>query len=313
MHVYAAWTVDNAIREKSSSGGVFTELANAVIEQGGVVYGVVMDENLKVHHEKAENVEELARMRGSKYVQSDMSGIYKSVKDQVSIGRQVLFTGTPCQVAGLYAYLKKDYKNLLTCDLVCHGVPSQKSFDIYCKKVGFKKDKVTEVSFRNTRGWGLQMSIMKLKNTPQNWHIVSPRKSYFLRAFTSGLMFDEACYSCKYARPERVGDLTMADFWGIGAEAPFLHPTQKGVSLVLINTKKAQQFVNECKNLFIEERTLSEAIKGNKNLSKCSSRPHLRNTYCMDAERMKPVELMTKYKLHPSPRDYLRWLKRLLQ
>lgn len=316
LNVYAAWSKDETIRSQSSSGGVFSEIAHTIIEQGGIVYGAVMDSNLKVHHTKAENMDELAPMRGSKYVQSDISGVYSSVKEQLKTGREVLFTGTPCQVAGLYAFLKKDHENLLTCDLVCHGVPSQKSFDIYCEKVGLKKEKVMEVSFRYRNGWGLQMSSQRVKNTPprqQKWQLISPRKSYYLRAFTSGLMFDEACYSCQYARPERVSDITMADFWGIGAEVPFRHPTQKGVSLLLVNTNKAQQFVNECKNLFTEERSLSEAIKGNHNLAKCSERPRQRDTYYDDAERLMPVELMSRYLLKPTPRDYLRWLKRLLK
>lgn len=316
LNVYAAWSKDETIRSQSSSGGVFSEIAHTIIEQGGIVYGAVMDSNLKVHHTKAENMDELAPMRGSKYVQSDISGVYSSVKEQLKTGREVLFTGTPCQVAGLYAFLKKDHENLLTCDLVCHGVPSQKSFDIYCEKVGLKKEKVMEVSFRYRNGWGLQMSSQRVKNTPprqQKWQLISPRKSYYLRAFTSGLMFDEACYSCQYARPERVSDITMADFWGIGAEVPFRHPTQKGVSLLLVNTNKAQQFVNECKNLFTEERSLSEAIKGNHNLSECSERPRQRDTYYDDAERLMPVELMSRYLLKPTPRDYLRWLKRLLK
>ena len=316
LHVYAAWSKNEAIRSQSSSGGVFSELAFTIIEQGGIVYGAVMDNNLKVHHAQADSVEELGQMRGSKYVQSDISGVYNSVKDHLKSGRKVLFTGTPCQVAGLYAFLKQDRENLLTCDLVCHGIPSQKSFDTYCEKVGLNEEKIMEISFRYTNGWGLQMSSKKTKNTPphqQKWQYISPRKSYYLRAFTSGLMFGEACYNCKYARSERVSDITMADFWGIGAEAPFLHPTQKGVSLLLVNTNKAQQFVDGCNNLFTEERSLSEAIQGNHNLSECSERPMQRDTYCADAERMTPEELMTKYKLRPSPREYLRFLKRLIQ
>lgn len=125
----AAWSLDMTVRGKSSSGGVFSELAKRVFSRHGVVVGAVMNNQLRVVHTIAMNEEQLVSMRGSKYVQSDLTGIYPDVKKLLKEGRFVLFTGTPCQVSGLYSYLKKDYENLLTCDLVCHGVPSQKAFD----------------------------------------------------------------------------------------------------------------------------------------------------------------------------------------
>lgn len=314
LYAYAAWSDDERVRTTSSSGGVFSEIARYVFAKGGVVVGAVMDEDLKVHHTFATDMESLFPLRGSKYVQSDLTGIYSKIKEYLQAERFVLFTGTPCQVAGLYTFLKKDYSNLLTCDLVCHGVPSQKSFDTYCEKTGLK-NKVAEVAFRYTQGWGLQMASRKLlesteKPNANRWNCISPQKSYYLRAFTSGLMFDEACYDCHYATPERVSDLTMADYWGIGMMAPFNHPKNKGVSLLLVNSEKGRDVVSECPYLFTEERPFAEAAQGNHNLSQCSDRPQGRDTYCRDAENMPISVLVKKYGIEPSFKDYLRPLKR---
>ena len=317
LFAYAAWSNEERVRTTSSSGGVFSEIARDVFERNGIVVGAVMGEDLKVHHSIATDMDDLSPMRGSKYVQSDLTGIYLKVKEYLKDNLLVLFTGTPCQVAGLYTFLKKDHPNLLTCDLVCHGVPSQKSFDTYCEKIGLK-GKVAEVAFRYTQGWGLQMAsrshlVPPSKDGGYKWKNISPRKSYYLRAFTSGLMFDEACYNCHYATPERVSDLTMADYWGIGTMAPFNHPKNKGVSLLLVNSEKGQSIVRECPHLFVEERPLKESIKGNHNLSQCSGRPKGRDSYCEDAATMSIAKLGKKYGLTPTYKDYLRPLKRKIQ
>ncbi len=314
LYAYAAWSNDEQVRTTSSSGGVFSEIARYVFEKNGVVAGAVMDEDLKVRHTFATDMESLFPMRGSKYVQSDLRGVYSKIKEYLRAEHFVLFTGTPCQVAGLYPFLKKDYPNLLTCDLVCHGVPSQKSFDTYCEKTGLK-DKVVEVAFRYTKGWGLQMASRKhlestIKPNASKWNCISPRKSYYLRAFTGGLMFDESCYNCHYATPQRVSDLTMADYWGIGTMVPFSHPKKKGISLLLVNSEKGKAVVGECQDLFIVERPFGEAAQGNHNLSQCSDRPQERETYCQDAETMPIDALIKKYRIEPSFKDYLRPLKR---
>lgn len=311
LFCYAAWSKEDPIRRSSSSGGVFSEIARFVCNHGGVVVGSVMNGNLKVHHTFAESLDQIAPMRGSKYVQSDLKGVFAQIKHVLNEGRLVLFTGTPCQVAGLYSFLKKDYDNLLTCDLVCHGVPSQKSFDTYCTKINLSLTDTAEVRFRYTEGWGFQMGIRT--NSPSahvRWKNISPRKSYYLRAFTSGLMFNEACYSCQYATIDRVSDMTLADFWGIGANLPFKHSTQKGVSLLLVNSEKAKLVLKECKMLYIEERPLDEAVQGNFNLTHTSVRPEKRDTYFLDSSLMNINELSCKYDLLPTWRDYLRPLKR---
>lgn len=314
---YASWSEDISIRRHSSSGGVFSELAHVVFLNDGIVVGTVMTNDLQVRHSFAETGEQLSFMRGSKYVQSDLVGIYSQVKHYLQEDKMVLFTGTPCQVAGLYAFLGKDYQNLLTCDLVCHGVPSQKSFDIYCKKIGIKNAAISEVGFRYTRGWGLRMAMRKgtlvsHESRKTEWKSLSPKKSYYLKAFTGGLMFSEACYHCHYARTERMGDITLADYWGIGTKLSFKYPTKRGVSLVLVNTKRGMELLDKCDHLFKEERPLSEAIEGNHNLSKCSERPAGRDTFIEDSEVLGIEELLRKYNISPTWKDYLRPIKRFL-
>ena len=313
MHTYACWTKNKEDREQSSSGGAFSVIAKKIIVQGGIVYGASMCESLQVKHIGVESENDLRKLQGSKYIQSYLGYIYKDVKRQLQSGRRVLFTGTPCQVAGLYTFLHKTYDNLFTCDVVCHGVPSQKAFDAYIEKIGLK-GKCRDFRFRFVKGWGFQLSRQLISPTGSGFQfkIISPKKAYYLRAFTKGLMFNESCYTCPYARTERVSDITLADYWGLGVMKPFNHPTHKGISCMLVNTEKALQLINDCADLEYEERPLEEAIAGNYNLSHVSKRPQGRDTYYEDSLSMNINTLSAKYGIKASLRDYLRIFKQLI-
>lgn len=309
-HAYAAWTTNLAEREKSSSGGAFSAIAHKALSAGGVVFGARMDTDLKVRHIFIEHSEDIHKLQGSKYIQSDLTGIYPLVLKFLKSGRQVLFTGVPCQVAGLLTYLRKPYDNLATCDLVCHGVPSQEAFDLYINKIGLK-GKINNYSFRFTKGWGFQPACRLISPTGRGFQrrIILPPKAYYMRAFTKGLMFSNACYSCPYAQPERVSDITLADYWGLGAEAPFNYPTVKGISCVLANTEKGAALIDNCDALECHERPLSEAVNGNANLAHASEKPAGHDTYFEDSKRMTIRELSRKYGISASVRDYLRIVK----
>lgn len=310
-NTYACWTRNESDRKRSSSGGAFSILARKILNEGGIVYGASMCEDLKVRHIGVESTDEIIRLQGSKYLQSYLGNTYKEVRAHLRDGRKVLFTGTPCQVGGLLTFLHREYENLYTCDVVCHGVPSQKAFDIYIDKIGIR-GKCKNFNFRFTEGWGYQLSrqlVTPTKDGDSNKKIISPKNAYYLRAFTKGLMFSEACYNCAYARPERVSDVTLADYWGLGVMKPFNHPTHKGVSLLLVNSDKALELLNKCPDLFFEERPLEEAIEGNHNLSHTSVRPEGRNTYFEDSKMLSISELSSKYGIKESMRDYLRLLK----
>ncbi len=310
----ACWTRRKHDRRNSSSGGAFSVLARKIIRDGGVVFGATMTPELTVKHIGIEKEEDIIRLQGSKYVQSDMGAVHKEVKGMLASGRKVLFTGTPCQVASLYSYLNGIPENLYTGDIVCHGVPSQKSFDTYIDRIGLK-GKCRNFSFRFTEGWGFSLSRQTTAPTDSRASkktVISPSKSYYLKAFTKGLMFDEACYTCPYARSGRISDFTMADYWGIGASLPFNYPTTGGISCLLVNTPKGEAILAECADLEYEERPLEEAVKGNYNLSHVSSRPSGRDTYYNDSLTMPISMLCKKYGIGASMRDYLRILKQVI-
>ena len=310
IKTYACWTKKSDDREKSSSGGAFSVIARKIIEGGGVVYGACMCDDLKVRHIEINCQDDVALLQGSKYVQSYLGDTFKSIQKQLSSSKDVLFVGTPCQVAGLYSFLNKTYNNLFTCDLVCHGVPSQKAFDIYIEKVGLKGH-CKNFNFRFTKGWGFQLSSQQVspKEKIIKKRVVSPKNAYYLRAFTKGLMFNEACYSCAYANPERISDFTMADFWGLGEKIPFDHPTNKGVSCLLVNNERALALFNNCSDFEYEERPLEEAIEGNYNLSHVSIKPKGHDSFYEDSKELPIQELSVKYNIKPRVTDYLRLIK----
>lgn len=304
-HVYAAWANDVAVRTSSSSGGVFSILAEYIIKRRGVVYGAAYGAHLKVKHIRITSVDEVQKLRGSKYVQSDFLGVYSNVKQDLLEGNLVLFSGTPCQIAGLKMYLKKDYDTLFCVDLICHGVPPQKAFDAYMERIGVNRDSVHNFRFRYLKGWGFELAC--------DDRIISPINSYYLKAFTEGYMFLNACYSCQYASLDRIGDITLADFWNIGEDIPFRYSVKKGVSMVLVNTKKGKDFFCGVKSyLSVYERSIGEATKTNYNLTRASIFPQERTEYLRDSYVLKKRELIRKYFLKPEWKDYLRPIYRRL-
>lgn len=308
-YTYAAWNKNLNIRKKSSSGGVFTAIAEYVIMHGGVVYGSTMDK-LKVKHIRVDKVEELSKLRGSKYLQSNMMGVYESVKRDLKNNQSVFFVGTPCQVSGLYSFLRREYDNLITADLVCHGVPSQELFDKYLNKIGLGIENTREIIFRYLKGWGMQMSRINNKGCHL---IISPQKAYYLRAFLKGMMFSKACYNCRYSNTKRVGDLTFADFWEIGTKVEFGYSTRDGVSMLLVNTPKGDDLISGCNDISLVERNFDEAVEGNHNLHSVSIRPMGCENFYTDLDLLTNKEFIKKYNLQPSWKDYLRPAKRYIE
>lgn len=316
LHTFACWTKNDNDRKKSSSGGAFSVLARKVLDMGGVVFGATMDKNLQVKHICIDSDKDIPLLQGSKYVQSYLGDTFLNVRKHLKQGRLVLFTGTPCQVGGLLTFLRKKYENLITCDMVCHGVPSQRAFNAFCEGTHLRGT-CDGISFRFTEGWGFQLSrelVSPTKDGDSNSTCVKrkpvcPSKAWYMRAFNKSLMFNEACYTCAYTIPQRVSDFTMADYWGLGLKSPFTHPTFRGVSMLLVNTERARKLLEDCPDLFYEERTLEEAIEGNHNLSHCSSRPTGRETFINDMECLTQKELVKKYGIQATFRDYLRLLK----
>lgn len=281
LGVYAAMAKNPHERSKSSSGALFYVIAKKVIQQGGIVYGAILDKNLQVRHAPASSIEELSLLRGSKYVQSALHETYREIRTNLRNGRLVYFTGTSCQVAGLKSFLMKDYDNLITSDLVCHGVPNQKLFNEHISYLEHKhKGKVVDYQFRDNTKWGgcETVTIAKDSTRPRTFRLPTYNLSPYLYSFMYGITSRMSCYECPFAKIPRQGDITLADYWGVQKYFPNLD-ISRGVSLILANNNKGISFLDKLKTeLIFEESNINDASKENRNLTTNTSMPEIRNT-----------------------------------
>jgi len=235
---YAAKHTDDATRRQSSSAGAFTAISEYVLGQQGVVYAAGYDDDLTVCHVRAISIEQRNLLRGSKYVQSNLGDTFKDVEHDLKHDLFVLFTGTPCQVAGLRNYLQKEYETLLLVDLICHGVPSQKVFKDYLDLVeSLEGSSITSCTFRDTsKGWrNLAMNLGFASGSK----IIDASNSSYYTLFVNGTILRPCCYECKFSNFDRSGDITIGDFWGIEKTLPQFEDEQ-GVSLILVNSHKGE-------------------------------------------------------------------------
>ena len=242
LTVYAAKNRNEEIRLNSSSGGIFTLLAEKTINEGGVVFGARFDEKWEVMHDYAETKERLAAFRGSKYVQSRMGNCYNQAKLFLDNGRKVLFTGTSCQIAGLKNFLRKDYDNLITVDMVCHGVPSPKAWRLYINDITKGHKSIDSICFRyKSHSWKNFRFIIKENNKTSSNDIINERgfDNKWMHAFLINLMLRPSCHYCPAQKGKSGSDITLGDYWGIERFAANFDD-DKGCSLVLINTAKGE-------------------------------------------------------------------------
>lgn len=240
ISVLAAKHRDESIRMNSRSGGIFTALSDYFLDNDGIVYGASIEKNFAVKHIRANSKEIRDKMRGSKYVQSSLGDSFQKVKKDLLDDRQVLFTGTSCQIAGLRSFLGKDYKNLVCVDIICHGVPSQKILSDYVQWMNERrKSKVVKVDFRNKKKFGWR----EHKETLCFADGTEVDSNIYAQLFYGLNIIRPACYECRYKSIEHPGDITIGDFWGI-EEIDWEFDDDKGVSLVFINTEKGQNTFN---------------------------------------------------------------------
>ncbi|MBE5744095.1 MAG: 4Fe-4S dicluster domain-containing protein [Clostridiales bacterium] len=247
VQAYAVKNLDEAVKSNSSSGGVFHSLATYVLNNNGVVFGVVLDSNLTAKHIKITTTDEIYKLQGSKYLQSDVQKTYQMVKEELSSGKLVLFTGTPCQNAGLASFLRKDYDNLILQDIICHGVPSPLAFKKYIEEIEKEhKNTVKHVFFRSKKSGWKEYSVEVVFN--DNSSFIEPSKdNLFIYGLVSNLTLRSSCFNCNFKGDNRCSDITLADFWGIENALPEFDD-DKGVSLVLINSKKGEQVFDRIKD-----------------------------------------------------------------
>ena len=251
ISAYAVINKDENIRKSSSSGGVFTELAKYVLSKNGVVFGAAFDDNFIVKHICVQNEDDLEKLRKSKYVQSQIGESYKQAKALLEQNKIVLFTGTPCQIGGLQAYLRKPYKNLITQDIICHGVPSPKVWEKYLEKKR-KKGKIKNISFKDkSTGWHSYSLTFEYENVKDS-ELVS--ENLYMRLFLKNISLRHSCYNCAFKSKYRDSDITLADFWGV-EKVNTKFCDDKGVSLVVLNTPKGKEIFDIVNDGLIYEKT----------------------------------------------------------
>lgn len=286
---YAAVHKDYQVLAKSTSGGAFTAIADAVFAQDGIVYGVAMMDNMQVKHIRTSNKEEFAVLRSSKYLQSDTGNTYQMVEQDLKQGKTVLYSGTPCQIDGLRHFLGKPYERLYTVDIVCHGVGSQAYFDKYLDFARKRYGNIKTLRFRSKEyvGWSCGGVVVVtgssdcLKKIPYR-----DFDNYYYAYFLSGDIYRKSCYSCKYANMKRVGDFSLGDYWGVEKLHLPLN-TFNGCSLLVVNSDKATKFLSKIETMNIKETRVDEAISQNEQLKHPSRLPDSRK------ERIKEFELLT--------------------
>jgi coenzyme F420-reducing hydrogenase beta subunit len=304
-HVYAVWNNNEDERAVSSSGGVFSLLARRTLEQGGAVFGSVMDEHMTARHVCARSMEELAPMRGSKYVQSDLGDTFKQAKELLDQNAPVLFSGVPCQIDGLRKYLGKDYENLTTCDLVCHGVPSPAVFRAYLDRLEQTHGaKAAEVRFKDkSHSWGTPYFTVRF----ENGEVYSEEFNCtgYGRGFGMQLFLRPSCARCRYADvSRRPADFTLADYWGLDEKLELPVARDKGVSMVMANTAKGMSILDELSpNLGRIQRPLSEAVAGNPRLASPLTANQRREEF-FAAFALEPFEQVEKAYLAQPPAYY---------
>ena len=262
--VYACTIKDTINLKHSTTVALFFELSKVVILDGGIVYGAVYDGNMEVKHSVATNINDLEKMRSSKYVQSKIGNIYSDVKKYLNNNKTVLFSGTPCQIAGLYKFLKKDYENLITIDVICHSVPSPKVYKDYIQNIEKKyNSKVTNINFRKKeKGWLNPYTEINFEDNNINYLKPSIQDEWY-RIFISHLTTRPSCNNCLYTSIDRVSDITIGDFWGIDKIKPEIK-FDNGVGKVFLNTLKGESLFNKVKNIYdIYEMNMKDAIRPN--------------------------------------------------
>lgn len=263
--VFASWNKNPTIRKNSTSGGIFYALSKYILEKKGYVCGVALDQNMIPKHIMINEQSDIKLLMGSKYVQSKIGSIYVDIKEKLENDCYVLFSGTPCQVMALKLYLKKNYSKLILVDIVCHGVPSPLIYINYLKFLEEKyNSSVSNIFFRyNKDSWTFFNLKVDFKNGKE--YIKDANTDPYLIGFLNDYFSKECCHNCKYTTSNRVSDITIADFWGYISETKNLRNTEEGISLVLINNEKGEEYFEKItKDLIVTEKSLEEAIAGNR-------------------------------------------------
>lgn len=306
--VFAAWNKDEAIRVDSTSGGVFSALAEAIIDRGGYVVGAEYDGEFGVHHTIISNQKGIRKQRQSKYTQSDLGLVFRDVKKLLDAGSLVLFCGTPCQSAGLQKYLKKDYEKLFCCDFICRGVISPKVYRKFLVDICPSESSLQKVHFKN-KDFGWNRFSTKLTFGDGSFYQKDRHDDYYMRGYLRhNLYLRDCCYQCDYKSLPRISDISLGDFWGIGNYDSNLD-NEQGTSVVLINSEKGKiLFGWASEHLVITERAIEEVLTGNSCLLNSATCGEYRDYFFGKMDKVlfpKLIELIDEKSLKLSTKDKL--------
>ena len=292
---FVGYSKDEEIRKQSSSGGIFSALAEWIIQQNGVVFGAAFDENFEVHHIAIETREELSKLRGSKYVQSRLENVYPEVKQYLEMKRIVLFTGTSCQIAGLKKYLNKEYEYLYTVDVLCHGVPSPKIWRMYLEEKKKENNAAIEkVEFRNKEnGW--KNYLMNIEFCNMQPYCVHYFKDKYIKMFLGNIDLRPSCYECHFKDIPRTSDMTIGDSWGIEKYIPDMDD-DRGTSVILVNTLKGEKLLETIReNLILKEAKGDEILPPTADSRRSVEMHPNRKKYWEGVKKGESIELLYGY------------------
>ena len=292
---YACYNKDEKTRMNSSSGGIFSLLATEILNRNGVVFGAAFNNDFSLTHQYIEKIEDLDKLRTSKYLQSNIGDSYKQVKKFLNSDRYVLFTGTPCQIEGLISYLGKNYDKLYTQDIICHGVPSPKVWKKYLEyREKIDKEKPKKINFRDKKQEGWKMFSLSFKYKEKEYS-KNQKQDLYMKAFLKDVCLRNSCYNCSFRKKQRLSDITLADYWGIEKIHPELDDN-KGTSLVLVNSNKGKKLYSAINRLIIsKEVTIEDAIRSNKALIKSPNLNKNRNKFFKNLDKKEFDILVKKY------------------
>lgn len=257
LKTFAAYSKNEKIRSSASSGGVFSHLALEIIKKNGVVFGASFDEKFNVIHTYVNNENKLCKFRGSKYVKSKTGNAYKKAKEFLDNGKPVYFSGTPCQIAGLKAYLQKDYENLFTQDIICHGAPDPNVWRKYIDFIQAEKNGTAKkVSFRDkSSGWRNYSTTIEFNDGKK--YTEKACDNLYMKGFLRNLYLCKSCYNCKFKNDNFSSDITLGDFWGVENILPDFSD-DKGIGLVIIRSKKGEKLFNDVRHELVYTEAESE-------------------------------------------------------
>ena len=290
---YVSYTKEDKYKENSPSGGVFPLIAEMVLNENGIVIGSAFDDKLKLKHIAITKGKELDKLKGSKYLQSDLGNIFSFIKSNIE-KKKILFVGTPCQVAGLKSFLKKDYDSLICMDLFCHGVPSPKLFDKYIKELEEENnDRIISYNFRDkTTGWDNYSNTAVFTNFTKT---ELQSNNDYMKLFLSDVSLRDSCFNCNFKLGNKYSDITIGDFWGVKKKYPNMY-NKKGVSAIIVNTNKGKKIFEEInRDLEFKNCKLDDIVEGSHSLAKSGNRPSKKDDFFKDIDKLSIKELVKKY------------------